>query len=157
MQLPKILAEFKSTAKTTPFIVLDEAQNISPIVLEELRLITNLDAAVAPVLVLVAHGAFKDHLKLACFAPLRYRLALISTIDPLNKSDINAYVSFHLKLAGSSSSLFTDDAITAIFNTSKGLPRLINRVCLESLYLAAQKNISTIDQSIVDAVAIDFV
>lgn len=156
-QFPTILENFYSQTKTIPFFIFDEAQNLSPSVLEELRLITNLELPCAPLMVIVAHGAFKDRLKLACFQPLRYRLSLMASIEPLSKSDISNYIAFHLKLSGSTIPIFSDDAITSIFNASKGLPRLINRICLEALYLAAQKNINPIDPTIIDSVAVDFI
>ena len=156
-QFPVILQDFKSQSKMTPFFVFDEAQNISPSVLEEIRLITNQDPSLAPLMILVSHGAFKDRLKLACFQPLRHRLSLSTSIEPLSKSQITDYISFHLKLVGSTNSVFSDDAIIAVFNVSKGLPRLINRICLEALYLAAQKNIAQIDQSIIDSITIDYI
>jgi type II secretory pathway predicted ATPase ExeA len=153
LQFPQVIQDVISKTKRMPFFIFDEAQNLSPSILEELRLITNQDHATTPVMFLVAHGAFRDRLKLACFHSFRFRLSLVASIDPLSKSEIADYISFHLKLAGSSNTIFSNDAITSIFNASRGLPRLINRICLESLYFAAQKNLNTIDLPIVDSVA----
>ena len=156
-QFPQIIQSLQAESRQIPFFIFDEAQNLSQHVLEELRLITNHDQSTLPAMVLVAHGAFRDRLKLACFHSLRYRLNLVASIEPLSKSELNDYIHFHLKLSGSTNSIFLEESITSIFNASKGLPRLINRICLEALYSAAQKNLSSIDQSIIESVLIDLI
>ncbi|MFC1616830.1 ExeA family protein [Candidatus Margulisiibacteriota bacterium] len=153
IQLPNILSEFKAQTKMRPFLILDEAHNISPSVLEQIRLLTCLDSDFAPIIVFAAHSGFKDKLYFSCFQALRYRLSFIFMLETLSKIEIKDYISFHLKLAGLTRDIFSDDAITQIFNLSRGLPRLINRIATEALYLAAEKNISDIDHNIIDIVA----
>lgn len=153
-QFPSLIEEFKSLTKMTPLFVFDEAQNMPMAILEQVRLLTNIAHDKAPLLALIAHGAFLDKLKLACFQPLRYRLSLISFVDPLSKSDIQNYMAFHLKLAGCDRMIFSQEAITSIFNISKGLPRIINRIAFESLYFAANKNLAAVDQDCIESAAL---
>jgi len=152
-QLPQVLNDYHAQTRLFPFLIFDEAQNISPNVLEEIRLITCLPHQNQPLMAFLAHSGFKDKLKLTCFQPLRSRISLIFQIDPLSKTEIKDYILFHLKFAGLSKSVFSDDAITAIFNASRGNPRLINTIAFESLNQAAFKNLSEVNQDLVDLVA----
>jgi len=151
-QFNTIILDLSEKSKLIPFFIFDEAQNMSDSVLEQIRLFTTFDLKLMPLISVIAHAQFKTRLKLACYFPFKQRVSLSAQLAPLNKDELQPYIQFHLTQAGVSHTLFSDDAITLIFNHSKGIPRLINNLCLESLYLAAHKNSSTVNQIIVEDV-----
>lgn len=152
VQFTDVCSELHAKSKQTPIFILDEAQNLSDAVLEQIRLLITFHPKTAPIFIFIAHPIFKNKLKLACYEPLRQRLTLHFSLSPLTKNEINDYIAFQLNHAGVQIPLFSDDAVTQIFNHSKGIPRLINKICIESLIKASFQNLKSVDQHLVDLV-----
>lgn len=137
--------------KKLPIITIDEAQNLSPPILEEIRLIINstFDIKRKIVILLVSSREFAQTLKLAYLKPLRQRISRHYMIAGLSKDEIKPYIEHHLKLAGSTQPIFSDDAIAQIFNYSRGLPRMINTIAIDTLEMAANLNTQIVEDSLV--------
>ena len=110
----------------------------APGVLEVLRYIKRT-------LVLVGQPTLRQRLRLGAFAALDQRVALRYALPPLSAADTGEYINHHLKLAGRSDTLFSDDAITRIHKASRGLPRAINNLAVQALIAAYAAGASIVD------------
>jgi type II secretory pathway predicted ATPase ExeA len=72
-------------------------------------------------------------MKLAVLAAFEQRVALRYTMPPMTSSETSSYISHHLKLAGRSDTLFSDDAISLIHTTARGYPRAVNNLAVQAL------------------------
>lgn len=113
-------------------VIIDEAQNLSPAVMEEVRLLSNLETETEKLLQIVFIGQPELKMKLALprLEQLRQRIAIYFDLTPLSKEDMIAYIGHRLKIASEHPrEYFTSGAIELIYDFSKGVPRLINQVC----------------------------
>jgi general secretion pathway protein A len=146
-------------AGETAVLVVDEAQNLSEEVLEEIRMLTNLETFTEKLLqiVLVGQPELDEKLRRPQLRQLRQRLSLRAKTYPLTQEETIAYVQQRLNIAGSNGQqIFEPEAVLAIHKYSAGIPRVINLLCehcLVSSFVDQQKVISA---SVVDAVAKDF-
>jgi type II secretory pathway predicted ATPase ExeA len=103
--------------------------------LEQLRLLTNtdMDARSPLALLLLGQPTLRRRLKLGHFAALDQRITLRFHLDGLDLADTAAYLKHHLTLAGRSDPIFNDDATALIHTTSRGIPRAINNLAVQSL------------------------
>jgi general secretion pathway protein A len=146
-------------AGETAVLVIDEAQNLSDEVLEEIRMLTNLETFTEKLLqiVLVGQPELEQRLKQPQLRQLRQRLTLRAKTHPLNLEETKSYVSQRLRIAGSNGdAIFEADAITALFRYSLGIPRVINLLCEHCLVSAFVDQKKTVSSEIVDSVARDF-
>jgi len=146
-------------AGETAVLIVDEAQSLSDEVLEEIRMLTNLETFTEKLLqiVLVGQPELEQRLKQPQLRQLRQRLTLRAKTHPLNVEETKAYIAQRLRIAGSNGEpIFDNDAVLALFRYSTGIPRIINLLsehCLVSAFVD-QKKLVTAD--IVDSVAKDF-
>ena len=145
-----------SCGKNTLLIV-DEAQNLSPKMLEELRIISNINADKDQVLQVVLSGQpeIREILKLPELKQFAQRISSDFHLDPLTLDQLTGYINYRLKIAGASRDLFTKKAIRMIYNFSKGVPRLANSFCDMSLVYAFADGLDIVDWKTVMRVAID--
>jgi type II secretory pathway predicted ATPase ExeA len=146
-------------AGETAVLIVDEAQNLSDEVLEEIRMLTNLETFTEKLLqiVLVGQPELEAKLKQPHLRQLRQRLTLRAKTHPLTPEETRAYVQQRLKIAGSNGQLIFDpDALMAIHAHAKGIPRVVNLLCEHSLVSAFVDQKKLIDASIVEAVVRDF-
>ena len=103
--------------------------------LEALRMLTNTDMDTGShfALLLIGQPTLRRRLKLAILAALDQRISTRYTITGMSFADTSDYISHHLKFAGRSDTLFSDDAITAIHQASRGYPRAVNNLAVSSL------------------------
>ena len=128
-------------------LVVDEAHLLAPDQLEELRLLTNAEMdSVSPfALVLAGQPLLRQRLRLGAFAALDQRVALRYGLPPLSQPDTAGYIAHHLKLAGRSDTLFSDDAIARAHKASRGLPRAVNNLAVQALIAAFAAGASIVD------------
>jgi type II secretory pathway predicted ATPase ExeA len=128
-------------------VVVDEAHLLAPDQLEELRLLTNAEMdSVSPfALVLAGQPLLRQRLRLGAFAALDQRVALRYALPPLSQPDTADYIAHHLKLAGRSDTLFSDDAIARVHKASRGLPRAVNNLAVQALIAAFAAGASIVD------------
>jgi len=140
-------------------LIIDEAQNLSDEVLEEIRLMTNLETFTEKLLqiVLVGQPELDDKLRRPQLRQLRQRVMLRAKTQPLLLQETSAYIAQRLRIAGSNGQeIFTPEALSAIHRYSHGIPRVVNLICEHCLInvFADQQRVVTVDA--VKAVAHDF-
>ena len=146
-------------AGETAVLIVDEAQNLSDEVLEEIRMMTNLETFTEKLLqiVLVGQPELEQKLKQPQLRQLRQRLTLRAKTHPLSLEETKAYVAQRLRIAGSNGQpIFDPEALLTIHRYSSGIPRVVNLICehcLVSAFVDQQKMISS---KVVEAVARDF-
>jgi type II secretory pathway predicted ATPase ExeA len=138
-------------------IVVDEAQNCSWELLEEIRLLTNLETSSEKLLQIVLSGQpeLEEKLHNPCVRQLRQRVALWCKTNPLNGEETEAYIAARLRIAGADQPLFSPEAIGLIYRYSKGIPRLINLICEHALVGAYAEQVNPIPARIVRSVIVD--
>ncbi len=144
----------------TTVLVVDEAHDLSADVLEEIRLLTNLETAQGKLLqiLLVGQPELDEKLDSVGLRQLKQRVALRCHLEPLDRENTGGYIQRRLQLAGAeaqASSLFPDDSIARVYRHSRGIPRLINTICENALIGAYARQSSTITPDIIDEVAAD--
>ena len=132
-------------------LVIDEAQNLSEETLEELRLISNINIANDAFLQLILVGQPElieklNHPRLTQFAQ---RIGVDFNFRPMDYVDTGKYILHRLKVAGSTKSIFTTDAIAAVFCFSEGVPRRINTLCDMALVYAYADERKTINAELI--------
>lgn len=146
--------------KQTTVLVIDEAHHLSPEVLEEVRLLTNLETPEQKLLqiLLVGQPELDDKLDSFELRQLKQRVALRAHLQPLTLEETTGYVQRRLQLAGGDSQvpgLFHDDALAAVHLHSRGIPRLINTVCENALITAYAGRSQSVTVDMVEDVARD--
>ena len=119
-------------------IVVDEAQNCSWELLEEIRLLTNLETSSQKLAQIVLSGQpeLETRLRQPNVRQLRQRIALWCRTKPLTPTQTAEYVAGRLRVAGTTSEIFLPEAIQLIHRASHGIPRLINLICENALIFA---------------------
>ncbi|MGQ9653501.1 MAG: AAA family ATPase [Thermodesulfobacteriota bacterium] len=120
-------------------LILDECQNLQVPVLEQIRVLSNLETENEKLLqiVMVGQPEFHDLLKTPPLKPLDERIHVRSFLDSLTEEDTRGYISHRLTVAGSRGDIvFTEGALRAIYEYSQGIPRRINTVCDRCLIIA---------------------
>ncbi len=146
-------------AGETAVLIVDEAQNLSAELLEEIRLMTNLETFTEKLLqiVLVGQPELEHKLKQPQLRQLRQRLTLRAKTYALTLEETKAYVVQRLRIAGSDGQVvFDPEALAAIHRYSKGIPRVVNLICEHCLVSAFVDQQKLIASPVVDAVARDF-
>ncbi len=146
---------------TTAVLVVDEAQLLSWELLEEIRLLTNLETSQQKLLqiVLVGQPELDRRLDSPHLRQLKQRVGLRCSLEPLGVDELKGYILRRLELAGANShggSIFTEEAIAAVHQYSRGIPRLINTLCENSLVSGYAKQAKQITGDMVQEVAADF-
>lgn len=133
-------------------LLIDEAQNLDPEVLEEIRLLTNLETETQKLLqvVLVGQPELRKMLDLPHLRQLNQRVAIRYHLTPLPRDQIPGYVRHRLSVAGGGGQVeFTGGAIRGIYKYSGGVPRLINKACDKALLAGYAEGVRKIDGGIV--------
>lgn len=116
-------------------LVVDEAQNLAPDVLEEVRLLTNLETAKQKLLqiVLIGQPELRELLARNDLRQLAQRITGRYHLEPLSRDETAAYIEHRLKVAGALGEVFDTGAKREVFRISQGVPRLINVICDRAL------------------------
>lgn len=145
----------------TTVLVVDEAHNLSIELLEEIRLLSNLETNDDKLLQIVLVGQPELDLKLDSFElrPLKQRIALRAHLTALDEQDTQRYIMERLAIAGAdprAEPLFSPEAAKAVHRYSRGLPRLINTICENALITGYAQQVHHITPEIVLEIAKDF-
>ena len=134
-------------AKQLPVLVIDEAQHLRNDVLDDLRLLTNfnMDAEHRLCLLLVGLTELRRRLTMAVHESLAQRLVVRHHLAGLDRDELNGYLTHRLRLAGCELPLFEPPAIEALFQSARGLPRLVNRIAHYALSAAALDGARTVN------------
>jgi general secretion pathway protein A len=147
--------------KLTTVLIVDEAHHVSTEVLEEIRLLTNLETTNEKLLqiLLVGQPELDEKLDSNELRQLKQRIALRSQLQALDLEETKGYIYRRLQLAGANSScslLFPADTIARIHRFSRGIPRLINTVCENALINSYARQLISVAPDIIEDVATDF-
>jgi len=151
-QVKEELSNISRKQKLRTVLIIDEVQNLSDIVLEEIRLLTNfrMDSRDYLSIFLLGHPILKGRLKMVPYAALKQRISFAHHLTGLERDEIEPYLMHRLKLAGKTKSVFTNEAVTLLFNHSEGLPRVINTLAHEALYRATEQKQTMVDEKLIE-------
>ncbi|MDH3282134.1 MAG: AAA family ATPase, partial [Gammaproteobacteria bacterium] len=123
-------------------LIIDEAQILRQEVLEQVRLLTNLETSKHKLLqiILIGQPELIDILGRPELRQLAQRITARYHLEPLSAADTAAYVKYRLSVAGRRQALFTDGGVREVYRKSKGVPRLINVICDRALLGAYARN-----------------
>ena len=141
-----LLSQF--SAGRNAVVVVDEAQNLEPTVLEQLRMLSNLETAGGKLLqiVLVGQPELRDKLALPGMRQLEQRIAVRFHLDELGRVETASYITHRLQVAGKRNGItFTRRALRLIYQYSSGLPRRVNLLCDRTLMTAYVQEARRID------------
>lgn len=147
----------ESEAGNNLVLIIDEAQNLKPSLLEQVRLLSNLETEKDKLLqvILVGQPELNNRLNLYDLRQLRQRIMVRYHIGPLDNDEIKLYINHRLEIAGAKSRLenkrieFSDEAIGMISRFSGGTPRLINMICDRALLAGFVSEAHYIDFNII--------
>jgi len=147
-------------ANTTTVLIVDEAQDLDPELLEEIRLLTNLETSQQKLLqiVLVGQPELDQKMDSPGLRQLKQRISLRCQLHPLQEGETKSYILRRLQRAGANShatTMFPDEITTAIHRYSNGIPRLINTICENALIAAYADKLNTVRPEVIDEVAKD--
>lgn len=143
----------ESAAGNNVLLIIDEAQDLKPNQLEQVRLLSNLETDKEKLLqiMLVGQPELKEKLNLHELRQLQQRIMVRYHITPLDKTQIEEYVRYRLHIAGSAGKIqFTEEALVVIAQFSSGVPRLINIVCDRALLAGFVAETHSIDENILN-------
>ena len=131
-----------------PALVIDEAHLLTHDQLEAIRILTNaeMDAASPLSCLLIGQPTLRRMLRLGVLAALDQRIALRYAMPAMTPEQTTGYITHHLKLAGRSDPLFSDDAVTLIHDAARGLPRAVNNLATQALVAAWAGRKSIVDE-----------
>jgi len=150
-----VIAQYAQGKRTV--LIIDEAQNLSHEALEELRMLSNINADKNNILqlILVGQPQLRETLTLEKLQQLNQRITASFHLNKLNQKDSCAYIQHRLKTAGGNSELISDLARKAIWYHSRGIPRIINTLCDTALVYAFAEQKSQVDINLVSQVISD--
>ena len=136
-------------------VVIDEAQNLSPEALEQVRLLTNLETSKEKLLqiVLLGQPELRELLQRRNLRQLAQRITARYHLSPLCKKDTHLYIAHRMKIAGAQRNPFKRGAMTVLFHRSQGIPRLINIIADRSLVAAFAKERADVTAAMVHEAA----
>ncbi|MGD0158184.1 MAG: AAA family ATPase [Terracidiphilus sp.] len=160
VDLSKFLVTRGSSQMTTVLIV-DEAHDLSPDTLEEVRLLSNLETAEDKLLQIILAGQPELDKKLDSveLRQLKQRVALRTQLGALSAKQTQEYIEQRLRIAGADSNapaIFSEEAVIAVYSYSRGYPRLINTICENALISAYARQSPMVTARIIEDVANEF-
>ena len=150
-----LISEYAKNRRS--ILVIDEAQNLSVEGLEELRMLTNINANKDELLqlVLVGQPELRDKINRPELRQFAQRVVANFHLPGMDKATVGAYISHRLKIAGGRGNEFTKQACERVWEVSRGIPRLVNQICDFAMVYAATGGEELVLSSIVDQVVAD--
>ena len=132
-------------------LVVDEAQNLAPDVLEQVRLLTNLETETQKLLqiILIGQPELRKLLAREDLRQIAQRITARFHLDPLSRDETSAYVRHRLRVAGATTDIFTRGALREIYRISGGIPRVINILCDRAMLGAYTQELHLVPGSLV--------
>jgi general secretion pathway protein A len=143
-------------ADSNVVLLIDEAQNLKPHVLEEVRMLSNLETETEKLIQIILMGQpeLKQKLWLQSLTQLRQRVTLHYHLGALDLDETTAYVNHRLQVAGKNGTpIFAPEAFALIYKYTKGVPRLVNGLCDRALLTGYVNDAQLISASVIDEVA----
>ena len=132
-------------------LIVDEAQNLAPEVLEHIRLLTNLETETQKLLqiILIGQPELRKLLAREDLRQLAQRITGRYHLDPLSRQETAAYVRHRMRVAGATADVFTRGALREVYNVSRGIPRVINIICDRALLGAYTQDLHQVPAALV--------
>jgi general secretion pathway protein A len=151
----------RGSRKMTTVLIVDEAHHLSSDILEEIRLLSNLETDNDKLLqiVLVGQPELNEKLDSDGLRQLKQRIAIRTHLGSLDADETQQYIEQRLQIAGGIQDpdpLFSAETTAAVFRHSRGLPRLINTICDNALITAYARRLTNITPDVIEDVAKDF-
>lgn len=148
-----LIGEYAQNRRTV--LIVDEAQNLSPDTLEELRMLSNVNADKHQVLqtILVGQQELRDTLRRPDLMQFAQRITADYHLKPLNQAETCTYIEHRLTVAGGDKHLFDPAASQLVYKYSNGIPRLINLLCDTALVYGYAEQRHKIPASLIDELA----
>jgi len=147
-------------AGETAVLIVDEAQNLTFPVLEEIRLLTNLETSTEKLLQIVLSGQpeLEERLKLPQLRQLRQRITLRCRTMPMTSEQTHDYIQERLRIAGADpqQEIFSEKAIASVHYFSMGIPRVINLLCEHALINSFVEQQKVVEAKVIEDVAREF-
>ena len=151
----EFLVEERENGRMTVLIV-DEAQNLAHKVLENLRLLSNVNANDTYLqLILIGQPEFRKTLEKPKFRQLTQRVSTYYRLDPLSQAETEHYIKHRIGIAGGNPKIFSSSAINKIWKQTGGIPRSINTLCDLSLVYGFANSRQVIDEKLVEEMLAD--
>lgn len=160
LELGQFLISRGSKGLTTVLII-DEAHHLSEDLLEEVRLLSNLETTDDKLLqiILVGQPELDEKLDSVNLRQLKQRIALRAQLGPLTADETREYIEHRLQVAGAdvqSNPIFPPDSVSAVLHHSRGFPRLINTICENALITGYARQLTIITPDVIEDVAREF-
>jgi len=142
--------------KERVILIIDEAQNLSPKTMEEIRMLSNLEAEKHHLIqmILVGQPELKYKIQRPDLIQFAQRITVNCHLNGLNQGEVSEYIGYRLKVAGATETgIFTPEAVESIYQFTRGVPRLINVICDAALVYGFADELKTIDERTIDVVA----
>jgi general secretion pathway protein A len=151
----------RGSKRQTTVLIIDEAHHLSAEVLEEVRLLSNLETTNDKLLqiILVGQPELEEKLDSVGLRQLKQRIAVRAQLGPLDANETKGYIEQRLQIAGASlrpTPLFSEETITEVYRHSRGFPRLINTICENALITAYARQMPTVTPDVIADVAKEF-
>jgi general secretion pathway protein A len=148
----------RGSKKMTTVLIVDEAHHLSADILEEVRLLSNLETEDDKLLqiVLVGQPELDDKLESVGLRQLKQRISIRTHLGSLDAYEVERYIQHRLQIAGATTKadpLFSTEAIAAVNIHSRGLPRLINTICDNALITAYARRLPSVPSDVIEDVA----
>lgn len=153
-QLHQVVLDLSENQHKVPVVIVDEAHLLDREMLEEIRFLLNfrMDSYNPMSLILVGQPELKRILQLQIYEAIAQRVNVRYHLLPMERVETKDYILHHLKTAGISSAIFTDDALDIIYDFAAGVARKVNNLCLACLLSAASQNKRLIDDHLIKVV-----
>lgn len=150
-----IIDEYANGRRTV--LIIDEAQNMSAETLEELRMLSNINADKDQLiqLILVGQPELRATLRRPELRQFAQRVSVAYYLEALTKEETGAYIRHRLRVTGGDEDLFTEDAIHLVYQYSEGVPRVINSLCDTALVYGFAEQTHRIDAEVIEEVTRD--
>ena len=142
--------------KERVILIIDEAQNLSPKAMEELRMLSNLEAEKHHLIqmILVGQPELKYKIQRPDLMQFAQRVTVNCHLNGLNREEVAEYIQYRMKVAGAENrNYFNEEAVDSIYRYSRGIPRMINVICDAALVYGFADELKTIDKPTVEVVA----
>jgi general secretion pathway protein A len=154
-----LIARYRKGLSTV--LIVDEAQHLQPEVLEEIRLLTNLETSQEKLLqiLLVGQPELEERLDSPELRQLKQRIALRCRLEALDEAETKEYIVQRLRRAGMATGaegVFPADTVSAVYQFSHGIPRLINTLCENALMAAFAQQTKSVSPHMVREVSVEF-
>ena len=149
-QISAAIVHLNQSKKQHPILICDEAHLLPHPALEQLPLLLNfdMDSARLLTLLLIGQPLLRRVLLLQIHEPLRQRIGVHYHLEGLTRPELDAYLAQQLKAAGFTQPLFDETARQGLYQVTKGIPRLVNKLALTALRLAAERKVQIVDEAV---------